>query len=152
MKRFVCAFDPDITASGVAVWDQKEKAWHKVIKVPIEDTLGFLSEYSKEDLIIYVEAGYLNKKANFRRGHKFSVSEEMAMRVGQNHAVGKITVRMLRKAGYEVFEVRPLKKGFMKNDSGWTPAGRKHLYEISGLTHKIGDDQKDAILLACAYR
>lgn len=152
MKRYIAAVDPDIHASGVAVWDRQEKEWVSVSKIPVEDTIAAFQHMNRDEIIFYVEAGWKKQKANFRRGFKSSVSETMAMLVGQNHAVSKITARMLKKAGFEVVEIAPLKKGFLKNEKGWTPAGRKHINEHCGYKGRINDDMRDSILIVMNFR
>lgn len=150
--KLVIGLDPDIDASGVAVWDRETNSFASIFKCPIEDIFEFFQEFSTVNTLIYVEAGWKNDKANFRRGRKSAVSETISMHVGMNHAASKISARILKKMGFEVVETTPLRKGFMKNNNGWTPAGREHFYKITGLQKRISDDEKDACLLAYTFR
>lgn len=153
MKRYVAGIDADLTASGVAIWDRKLKEWASVTCIPPEDCVASFSQMDREDVIIYVEAGWMNKQANFRRGQKFSVSESMAMRVGMNHAVSILTARALKKAGFEVVEIKPLGKGsgLLKNSKGWTKYGTEWIEQQSGLK-KLNGEKKDAVMIAMHYR
>lgn len=135
MKRYIASVDPDLDLAGFALYDRKEKKWVNVRLLHIEDIVAAVS--GMDDLIIYVESGWMNSKANYRRGHKSSVSEQIAMRVGMNHASSKIIARMLKKAGKDVIEIPPLQKGPFKRDGVWTKLGKDYLKEHSGYTGKI---------------
>jgi hypothetical protein len=150
--RYVGGIDADIDACGFAIWDRQESRWVDISKLAIEGFYEKLFHVDKSNVVFYVEAGWKNEKANFRRGRKSAVSETIAMHVGMNHAASKIAARILKKMGFEVLEVAPLRKGFMKNNNGWTPAGREHFYKLTGIGKKISDDEKDAALLAYTFR
>lgn len=151
MKRFVCGIDPDIDLAGFSLYDRKEKKWVNVRLLHIEDIVAALSGI--DDLIVYVESGWMNSKANYRRGHKSSVSEEIAMRVGMNHASSKIVARMLKKAGHEVVEIPPLQKGLFKKNGVWTRIGKEYLRQHSGYNGRIVDGETcDAIYIVMKFR
>lgn len=151
MKRFVAAVDPDLDLAGFALYDRKEKKWVNVALLHIEDIVAAVSGMT--DLIVYVEAGWMNSKANYRRGHKSSVSEQIAMRVGMNHASSKIMARMLKKSGHEVVEIPPLQKGVFKKDGVWSKLGKDYLREYSGYTGKIVSGETcDSIFIVMHYR
>lgn len=162
MKRFVIAIDPDLTLSGVAIWDRKEKKWIRVELVAFEDMVAWLeflvftiSGFDPDNTIIYVEAGYLNKQANFRRGHRSSVSENIAMRVGMNHATSILTSRVLKKQGWEVVEIAPLSKGggLLKKDGVWTKTGKDHIKQHSGYTGKLKSGEEfDSVFIVMHFR
>jgi len=151
VKRFIAGIDPDVDKAGFALWDRRDKKWVNVATMHIEDIEAALR--NMEDLIVYVEAGWMNSKANYRRGHKSSVSEQIAMRVGMNHCASKIVARMLKKAGREVVEIPPLQKGFFKKDGSWTKIGKDYLRGHSGYDGKIVSGEIcDALLIVMHYR
>lgn len=157
--RFIIGIDPDLEASGVAIWDAQEQIWSDVSLVPLEDMGNHLDSaffpYPKSSTVIYVEAGWKNAQANFRRGHKSSVSESIAMRVGMNHATSILTARMLRKQGWEVVEIAPLGKagGLLKKGGTWTKAGKDYIRQNSGYTGKLTSGEVcDSVYIAMHFR
>lgn len=161
MKRFIIGIDPDLTQTGVAIWDRKEKVWVSVVCVSIEDivdsfvsiTISRLPDFCPDNCTIYLEAGWKNDKSNFRHGFKSNVHEKITMNVGENHACSKLIGRILRKAGWEVVEISPLGKGkgFLKGLKGWTTEGKKYIEERSGLKN-LNSEKRDALLIAMAFR
>lgn len=147
----VVAIDPDLNASGVAAWSNTTNNWHFAQKVSIESILECIKHLPASDTIIYVEAGWMISKANFRGGN-YRVSQAMARKVGENHATGKIISKILSASGYKVIEFSPLKKGIFKTSDGWTEAGRRYVEKESGLKHRMNDDVRDAIYTVLHFR
>lgn len=147
----VVAIDPDLHASGVAAWSNRNNQWIFAKKVAIENILNEFKDLPAADTVIYVEAGWLIGKSNFRGGN-YRVSQAMARKVGENHATGKIISKILGAAGYNVIEFTPLKKGIFKNANGWTEIGRRHVENSSGLSHRMNDDVRDAIYTVLHFR
>lgn len=90
--------DPDIDKSGVAIVSKSSRLFKT-------GTMGFwalhrmLLDY-KESLqvlpfMVYLEAGWLNRPANFHRATSKRVSDRIAKNVGENHAVGKLIEQLL---------------------------------------------------------
>ncbi|WP_138481510.1 hypothetical protein [Dyadobacter bucti] len=147
---FLIGIDPDLHKSGVAVWNSELKSWLIHKSIPNEDIIEVLIGICPpESSKIYLEAGWLNKKSNFRGGN-YRVAQAKARNVGENHAAGKMLVKMLEKAGYKVFLVQPLSKGkgLLKTKEGrWTEPGKKYIIEKSGIVGAINDDVRDSIYL-----
>jgi len=153
--RYIIGIDADLHLSGIAMWDNQERKWLHVGLMELEDIVyHFLPGKPREITKIYLEAGYMNKQANFRRGHKSSVSESIAMRVGMNHATSMLLSRMLKKAGWIVDDIAPLGKGngLLKKDGRWTAVGKKYVAEQSGISRKLKDEELDAVYIAMAFR
>jgi len=74
------------------------------------------------------------------------------MKVGQNHATGKLIIKLLEASGYIVEKFKPLRKGFFKGEAGWTDHGRKHVAKESGLNHSMNDDVRDAIFTVLHFK
>lgn len=155
--RLVVGIDPDIKLTGMAVWDQLYKNYllcETFAFEHIHSELNMLiNQYrcAKSDVIIYLEAGWKNDKANFRRGQKSNVSENIAMRVGMNHATSMLLGRVLRKEGWNVIEIAPIAKGPLKNLRGWTDSGRKWIEDRTGLK-KLNDEKRCALYIVEAFK
>lgn len=150
-KNIVC-IDPDLHASGIAAWSNESQTWLFAKAVSIELVLSSLEGLETEETIIYVEAGWLVKKANFRGGN-YRVAQAKARNVGENNAAGKLICKILRAAGYQVIEFKPLRKGLFKSRSGaWTKLGREYVQKESGLTHRMNDDVRDSIYTILHFR
>lgn len=148
----VVAIDPDLNRSGVAVWHNPSRTWLLTESVSIENILEVLSPLSKTETTVYVECGWMVKKSNFRNTANRGHSENIAMKVGQNHATGKLIIKLLEAAGYTVIKFKPLKKGIFKDEKGWTQHGRDYVKKQSGLTCRMNDDTRDAIFTVLYYR
>lgn len=118
-KRIFIGIDPDIEKSGVAVWDRiSETLELSVLK--FFDLHKFLSDIdNKEIVMIVVEAGWLNRKNNFRQGYfkdgkfvrfnKFQ-GESIANKVGRNAETGRKIVEMCETLGLEYKLFKPTQK------------------------------------------
>jgi len=151
-KRLICGIDPDLTKSGIAIWDSWLEKWVKYLAAPNEEIPKILSEYNPETIAIYLEAGWMNKKSNFRKMVSSRVAQNIAMKVGQNHAVGKMLASELRSKGFEVIDTKPLYKGLLKGKNGWTKAGKDHIIAQTGITSRINDEVRDALYIALNKR
>ena len=151
-SRYIVAIDPDLNASGMAAWCNESKAWLIAQSVSIENILDVMFDFPKEYTTIFVEAGWLIKKANIRGGN-YRTAQAKARNVGENHATGKLIIKILRAAGFEVQEFKPLKKGVFKTKAGpWSQVGRDYVKKQSGLSHRMNDDVRDAIYTVLHFR
>lgn len=155
--RLVVGIDPDIKLCGMAIWNEVLKGYITCETIAFEHIeieirrICTLYRTEKDEIIIYLEAGWKNEKANFRRGQKSSISENIAMRVGMNHATSILLGRVLRAAGWNVVEIAPLEKGPFKNLRGWTEAGRKWIQDKTGFK-TLNDEKRDAIYIVERFR
>lgn len=157
--RYIIGIDPDLEASGIAIWDSQESRWVSVSPCPLEHyDQAFLfppGGPDRSNTVIYVEAGWKNQQANFRRGHKSSVSENIAMRVGMNHATSILTSRILKKQGWNVVDIAPIGKagGLFKKGGVWTKVGKDYIRENSGYAGKLTSGEIcDAIYIVMHFR
>lgn len=88
-KLFI-GIDPDLKESGIAYWYPGTKILN-VQKRNFYSVIEALrsSKSPGYDLLIIIEAGWLNSKSNFRN-HIQAVGERIAKNVGENHAIGKL--------------------------------------------------------------
>lgn len=149
----IIAIDPDTEKSGIAHINLVIKKG-SVESMTFPSLIDFLKSSKKlfdeagQSMIVVVEAGWLNAKSNFggygRKGSK-AAGERIAKNVGANHQTGKHIVEMCRHYGIEVREARPLKKCWAG------PSGKitqKEIEAITGITGRMGQDSRDALLLA----
>lgn len=149
---YIVAIDPDLNASGVAAWNTKTREWIIAKAVSIENILSELSGLPPTETTIYLEAGWLIRKANLRAGN-YREAQAKARNVGENHATGKLICKLLKAAGYSVIEFKPLRKGAFKTLYGsWSETGRMYVQKESGLSQRMNDDVRDAIYTVLHFR
>lgn len=149
---YLVAIDPDLNKSGLAAWNTKTREWMIAKTVSIENILSELASLPPTETTVYVEAGWLIKKANLRAGN-YREAQAKARNVGENHETGKLIIKLLKAAGYVVTEFKPLKKGIFKSLEGsWTQHGRDYVQKESGLSHRMNDDVRDAIYTVLHFR
>ncbi|MDB5240104.1 MAG: hypothetical protein JWP57_729 [Spirosoma sp.] len=132
--RYLFGIDPDLIKNGVAIWDTTIRKLVDNRTLTFYRTIAHVKSYPKDDVLVYVEAGWLNEKANYhavnlpermRRASQSAqmryvsaIRERVAKDVGQNHAAGKLLVEVLNEEGYAVVLIQPVNKK-------WTPADYK---------------------------
>lgn len=106
--QIIIGIDPDLEKSGVAILGNDLQLKNLTFPETVE---LFRNEQDSIKKVV-IEAGWENKKANFRvgGGHSRQVNEQIARRVGMNHATGKLLVQMAKHMGLAVIEVNPLKQ------------------------------------------
>ena len=153
--KFLIGIDTDLHKSGVAAWNFDDQKWEIHRAIANENLVEeLLKIFPPAQSTIYLEAGWLVHKKNFRGGN-FRTAQRKASDVGQNAGTGKMLVKMLQKVGYRVFIFEPLGKGrgTLKGiDGRWTVLGKKHIIDISGITSSINDDTRDAIYIVNHFR
>lgn len=150
----VLSIDPDADKSGFAYLDVSTReirlfalTFPELIKncEIVKDECKSVGKRLK----IIVEAGWLNS-SNWHLMPYFSKSMccEIGRRTGENHGTGKIIVSYLKSLGYDVEEVRPLRKCWKSKDGKITTEEFK---EITGYDKRCNSDMRDAGLLAWVY-
>ncbi|SOD81073.1 hypothetical protein [Spirosoma fluviale] len=104
--------DPDREKSGIAVWKRAEgntKGYYLCLKTMTFFPLLRYVEgaYSPDTTVIYLEAGWLNRKKNFHKDRGERRREKIAADVGANHEVGKKLLEGLLELSYTVVLMRP---------------------------------------------
>lgn len=117
--RYVAGIDPDITKSGLVIYDRDERRWlceTLTLHALREQVLNF----APGDTEIIVEAGWLlggfhhigampKNLASRGRRAQWAYIAEAATRVGRNFGIGQTIVALLKAEGYDVREVPPPK-------------------------------------------
>lgn len=103
----IIGIDPDIDKSGVAV--SKNGVIVELKNLSMLHLLQFL-EYRKESdsiKMVYLEAGWLNKKSSWHYAPTQNAREKIAYKVGQNHQSGLIIEHFLKELEIPYKLVRP---------------------------------------------
>lgn len=109
-KEIAIGIDPDVDKSGLALYNRKTGDL-EIRTIGLLDLLDMLRDLNrKEETIIYVEAGWLNKPSNFRYHKSFKAREYMAKNVGRNEQLGKIILEACERYGIDFIPIRPKSK------------------------------------------
>ena len=154
MDKKVIAIDPDVDASGIAIVNPTAKKVEEAGKIEITELFEFLRSNQPEGRKIIVEAGWLNDSNWHIQGackyvrNPLARAAKIGYSTGENHRVGKIIAEMAKARGYEVQEVKPLKKCWKGTDGKITAEEIRH---VTGYSERTNQDVRDAILLAWVY-
>lgn len=132
-KALIIGIDPDLEKSGVAVLGQS----FELKNLTFAETVELFRSHQDQIKKVVIEAGWQNKKSNFRSGHSKRVSEQISRRVGLNHATGKLLVEMAESLGLAVVLVRPTK----------TKKNSEEFNRITGWQGRTNQEQRDAGML-----
>lgn len=132
-KGLIIGIDPDLDKSGVAVLGQS----FELKNLTFAETVELFRSHQDQIKKVVIEAGWQNKKANFRGGHSKRAGERIAKNVGENHATGKLLVEMAKSFGLAVVEVRPTK----------TKKNSEEFNRITGWQGRTNQEQRDAGML-----
>jgi len=128
--------DPDVTKSGIAI---KRGGVLEVSTMSFFDLLNTLKAIANSNVLVRIEAGWLNKKSNFHGNKAQSkvVGERIAAKVGANHEVGKKIVEMCEYVGVAYELGRPM-------TSKWTP---QYFERITGIKTRNQECVDAAVLI-----
>ena len=169
MIDYYIGIDPDCDASGMAVIHvNKNKITYGSFKFP--NLIEFLKfEYTNEKVKIVIEAGWLNKKSNFRPnfGKKVNsdssykeikdsyessqrISDRISAKVGANHETGKKIVEMLEYYGFTVQLIKPLPKRWKGTNGKITHEELNDILKRNGFEElkRTNQDVRDSVLIA----
>lgn len=150
-SEIVIAIDPDVAESGFALFNRR-RGTLTLAKYHFPELLQYLSvtqkmcEQSKIKWIVVVEAGYMNKKANFHYlGSNPAIASRVGLNVGANHETARKIVEMCHYWHIPVVEIAPLLKIWGKNHKSKISA--KEFNAITGYKKPTNQDVRDAGLL-----
>lgn len=129
----IIGIDPDLKKSGVAILGDSLE----LKTMTFAETVDLFRSQQEVIKKVVIEAGWLNKKANFRSTHSKRVDEQISKRVGENHATGKLLVEMAKSLNLNVVEVRPTRK---KKDAD-------EFKRITGYVGRTNQEVRDAAML-----
>lgn len=133
--QIIIGIDPDLEKSGVAILGNGLQLKNMTFPETIE---LFRNEQDSIKKVV-IEAGWENKKANFRVGenHSRQVNEQISRRVGMNHATGILLAEIAQAMGIAVLLVKPTKS---KLDA-------KEFNKITGWQGRTNQEVRDAAML-----
>ena len=148
MKKIYIGIDPDTDKSGFAIWNPETKNL-ELFCLPffkIFETLK--AKKTLNHLIVIVDAGWLNKKNNFRqkylckktntyKDYTLGTKEKMSVDTGANHQTGKLIIEMCKFLGVEVKEHKPVK----------SKIDHETFVKITGYTGRTNQEKRDAGML-----
>ena len=111
----IIGIDPDVYKSGVAM---KHNGEVSVGRMKFFDLLEYLERFKGHSVLVRIDAGWLNKPANFRKMIKDDktgewvpmpdyIKERIASKVGRNEQVGRFIEEMCQHLGLQYQLVRP---------------------------------------------
>ena len=159
-NKIVIGIDPDVEKSGCCVIYPNKEMQLYTLQFPLL-LEKILNIFSLNEVIVIVEAGWLNSKSDFSLfagGRKMiPISEALiatkkAKNTGSNHAVGRLLIEMLQYHKVEVKEMKPLSK------SRWS-GNKCSREELNSVLERNGystftqnnQEQRDATLIALSY-
>lgn len=151
-EDIIIGIDPDVGMSGVARLDvEPRKVWADHLPFPLLIdyvlTIKEVARMKKKNLVVYVEAGWLNTSHwHISARDTRSSAAAKGNAVGRNHETGRKLIEMLQHYGIDVREQRPLKKVWRGNDGKITHS------EISSICgwdkRRSNQEERDAMLIA----
>lgn len=133
MTSIIIGIDPDLKKSGVAILGDSLK----LKTMTFAETVDLFRSQQEVIKKVVIEAGWLNKKANFRSTHSKRVDEQISKRVGENHATGKLLVEMAKSFNLNVVEARPTR----------TKKNAEEFKRITGYVGRTNPEIRDAGML-----
>ncbi|EPX3864195.1 hypothetical protein ACWY7A_003488 [Acinetobacter baumannii] len=133
--QIIIGIDPDLEKSGVAILGNDLQLKNLTFPETVE---LFRNEQDSIKKVV-IEAGWENKKANFRVGgnHSRQVNEQIARRVGMNHATGILLAEIAQAMGIAVLLVKPTK----------SKLNAEQFNKITGWQGRTNQEVRDAAML-----
>lgn len=153
-NMIIIGIDPDVEKNGFAVLDTKWKSIsiceYKFSEVmenlcAYRDAIG-AEELRAEDVIVIIEAGWLNKSNwHYRATDTKAKVAEIGRQTGRNHQTGILIAEMCEYMGIPYKLVKPLPKFWKGKDRKITA---EEFREITGYKGRTNQEGRDAGLLA----
>lgn len=150
-KKIIVGIDPDVDKSGFATYHNGELLIESLPFPELIEKLYLLATLP-DDVMVVVEAGWLNEKSNFH-GKQGKRAERIAKNVGSNHQTGRHICEMARHYGLEVIEQKPLSKGWKGANGKITHDELNYILQHNGLTEvkRTNKDSRDAALICILH-
>jgi hypothetical protein len=101
---YYIGIDPDVSKSGLAVWDTKNKCFEDLCCEDMPDLCNSLSAlHEAYSIVVRLEAGWLANGLNWHRGGLGSANA-----VGRNHEIGRQIEKYCIKQSIPYQLVKPL--------------------------------------------
>lgn len=143
--EYYIGIDPDIKASGFALYNIQEKDLELVTNYSFFDLLKEFDKLKDKISLVRIEAGWLNKKSNFHNkpGQTKEAGEKIASYVGANAETGKKIAEMCKSLNIPYELVKPL---------GTKDIDGKLFKQITKYSKRTNQDSRDAAMLVWGYK
>lgn len=150
-NKIIVGIDPDISKSGIATYYNNELLVETLPFPALIEKLYMLSTMP-DDVLVIVEAGWLNEKSNFH-GQPGRKAERIAKNVGSNHQTGRHIIEMAKHFRLEVIEQKPLNKGWKGAGGKITHEELNYILQCNGIPElkRTTQDGRDAALIAILH-
>lgn len=148
MSKLVIGIDPDLDKSGIGIFNKETKEL-QYMAIKFFDLYRWLIENKEEIFQVKCEAGWLNKKSNFRSAKSRGISDRMSKNIGENHAIGKKILEMCEDVKIPYKLSKPLLKKWKGSGGKITHEELINVLKPLGieLNKKTNQDVRDAILI-----
>lgn len=140
----VIGIDPDLSASGLAVWEGGELV--ALQNLSLLQLLPWLQDQCDQGAHFVLEDVESNKPVFKRPGTNARTMQKIAQNVGQVKALARQIQQALEQIGASYTMTRPLKGWFKK-----AKKDRQLFNQLTGWQHRSNADQRDAAMLALQY-
>jgi len=151
-KRIIVGVDPDTEKSGIATYSHDELLMIESLPFPELIERLYLLATLPDDVLVVVEAGWLNEKSNFRNtvGRR---SDNISKKVGRNHQTGIHICEMAEHYGLEVIRQKPFAKCWKGRDGKITHEELNYILQYNGLPEvkRTNQDARDAALICILH-
>lgn len=147
MERVIIGIDPDVDKSGVCVY-KKDSNNVELMNMSFPELVEYMHWIDFAD--VYVEAGWINHGNWHLKGYDNKrLGASKGYDVGRNHETGRKIVEMLKYMGFNVKEVKPLRKCWKGNDGKITHEELSILCKAKGIDigRRSNQDARDAALI-----
>ena len=150
-KKIIVGIDPDTNKSGIATYYNGELLVEALAFPALIEKLYMLATLPN-DVLVVVEAGWLNEKSNFH-GKQGGRAERIAKNVGSNHQTGKHIIEMAKYYGLEVVEQKPFNKGWKGRDGKITHDELNYILKHNGMKEEkqTNQEKRDAALICIIH-
>ena len=150
-NKIIVGIDPDTGKSGICIYRDHELSAEALPFPQLLEKLYLLATLPG-DVLVVVEAGWLNEKSNYH-DPKGVRAQKIAKNVGSNHQTGRHIVEMAKHYGLEVIEQKPFSKGWKGRDGKITHEELNYILQYNGLApiKRCNQDVRDAVLLVAIH-
>lgn len=124
--------DPDVSKSGVAVYDGEIKSLHNL---SFFDLFEFLRE--KTHCKVFIEASWLIKTNWHTNDFNAQYNAQIGSRTGANHEAGRKIVEMCEYLGIQYEQIKPSR----------SKVNAEYFKSVSGFQGRTNQEQRDAAML-----
>jgi hypothetical protein len=131
----IIGIDPDISKNGIAwIYDANQL---DISNMSFVDVMTFIQLNKPIIKCVYLEAGWLNKKANWHNARNVCIAASIGRKVGENHATGKLLQQNIEAVGVKVELVKPTSKKL----------NQLEFQKLTKFPTRTNQEQRDAAML-----